>query len=89
MYYDRLTTVEAPEFMVQPKVVSGAPHYRRALVCVALAAALLLLLVGGVLPDLSGGWKLLIGLGFLLFAVLTMHFTIAALRPAPAESGAD
>ena len=79
-----LETVPSP----QPKSMPEAPSngrqrfYRRALSCVGMAALLLVLFVMGVFAEVSTPGKVVVGLAFVLFSVLSMHYMIEFVRVA-------
>ena len=79
-----LETVPSP----QPKGMPEAPSngrqrfYRRALSCVGMAAFLLVLFVMGVFAEVSTLGKVVVGLAFVLFSVLSMHYMIEFVRVA-------
>jgi hypothetical protein len=77
-------TVPAPQHQGIPELPSGErrQYYRRALICVGMAAFLLVLFVMGVFTGASTPGKVVVGLAFVLFSVLSMHYVIAFVRVA-------
>ena len=79
-----LETMPAPQPEGMPELPSGGRqrYYRRALTCVGIAAFLLVLFVMGVFTDVSTLGKVVVGLAFVLFSVLSMHYMIEFVRVA-------
>ena len=77
-----LETVPAPQAQGMPALPSGGRqrYYRRALACVGIAAFLLVLFVMGVFAEVSTAGKVVVGLAFVLFCVLSMHYMIEFVR---------
>lgn len=77
-----LETVPAPPARGMPEIPSSGRqrYYRRALACVGIAALLLVLFVMGVFAEVSTPGKVVMGIAFVLFSVLSMHYMIEFVR---------
>lgn len=83
MVYERPTTYEPREAaLLEPDSLAIQRERNRsywlALLCVAIAAVSVLMLVLGVPEHQTVGIKFVLGFGFVAFAVMSMHYVIAA-----------
>ena len=79
-----LETVPSPQPSGMPEVPSSGRQrfYRRALGCVGMAAFLLVLFVMGLFTVVWSWGLVVVGLAFVLFSVLSMHYMIEFVRVA-------